>query len=35
MKWAGYIARMGDRRCAQRVFVGSPEENKYLEGLGM
>ena len=25
MRWAGYVARMGDRRDAYRVSVGNPE----------
>lgn len=35
MKWAGFIARMGGRRFALRLLMGSPEENKYLEDLGV
>ena len=26
MRWAGHVARMGERRCIQ-VLVGKPEEN--------
>ena len=25
MRWAGHVARMGERRCAYRVLVGKPE----------
>jgi hypothetical protein len=25
MRWAGHVARMGDRRCANRALVGKPE----------
>jgi hypothetical protein len=25
LRWAGHIARMGERRCAYRVLVGKPE----------
>jgi len=27
MRWAGHVARMGDRRGAKRVFVVRPERN--------
>jgi hypothetical protein len=30
MRWAGYVARMGDRRGAYRVLVGRPEVKKPL-----
>jgi hypothetical protein len=26
MRWAGYVARMGEKRNAYRIFVGKPEE---------
>ena len=25
MRWAGHLARMGERRCVYRVLVGQPE----------
>ena len=28
MRWAGYVARMGDRTYANRVLVGRPEEKR-------
>ena len=30
MRWAGYVARMGEDRGVQRVLVGKPEENRPL-----
>jgi len=30
MRWAGHIARMGDRRCLYRVLVGKPEGKRPL-----
>jgi len=30
MRWAGHVARMGDRRCVYRVLVGKPEGNRPL-----
>jgi hypothetical protein len=30
MRWAGHVARVGDRRDAYRVFVGTPEGTKPL-----
>jgi hypothetical protein len=30
LRWAGYIARMGDRRGAYRVLVGKPERRRPL-----
>jgi hypothetical protein len=30
MKWAWYVARMGDGRVANRVLVGRPEGNRLL-----
>jgi len=30
MKWAGHVARMGDRRCAYRVLLGKPEGKRPL-----
>jgi hypothetical protein len=31
MKWAGYVARMGEKRNAYRVSVGKPEGKRPLE----
>jgi len=30
MRWAGHVARMGERRNAYRVLVGKPEGRDYL-----
>jgi hypothetical protein len=30
MRWAGYVARMGEKMNAYRVLVGSPEGNRLL-----
>jgi hypothetical protein len=30
MRWAGHVARMGERRGVHRVFVGKPEEKRPL-----
>ena len=30
MRWAGHLARMGERRCAYRVLVGKSEEKRPL-----
>jgi hypothetical protein len=30
MRWAGHVARMGEKRNAYRVFVGEPEEKRPL-----
>jgi hypothetical protein len=30
MRWAGYIARMGMKRNAYRIFVGKPERKRPL-----
>jgi hypothetical protein len=27
MRWAGHVARMGEKRNAYRILVGKPEEN--------
>ena len=32
MRWAGHIARMGDRRVGYRVLVEKPEERTSLGG---
>jgi hypothetical protein len=34
MRWARHVARMGDRRSAQRVLVGRPEAKKPLRRPG-
>jgi hypothetical protein len=31
MRWAGHVARMGERRCVYRVLVGMPEGKRPLE----
>jgi hypothetical protein len=28
MRWAGHVARLGDKRNADRILVGKPEEKK-------
>jgi hypothetical protein len=35
MRWAGHVARVGDRRGAYRVFFGKPMRKKHLEDLGV
>jgi hypothetical protein len=30
MRWAGYVARMGEKRNAYRILVGSPEGRRQL-----
>ena len=30
MRWAGYVARMGEERWAYRILVGKPEEKRPL-----
>ena len=30
MRWAGHVARMGDRRCVYRILVGKPEVKRPL-----
>jgi hypothetical protein len=32
MRWAGHVARMGDKRNAYRLLVGKPERRRPLEG---
>jgi len=32
MRWAGYVARMGERRVVYRVLVGKPEGKRLLGG---
>jgi hypothetical protein len=31
LRWAGYLALMGERRSAYRVLMGKPEERRSLE----
>jgi hypothetical protein len=31
MRWAGHVARMGEKRNAYRVLVGNPEGKRPLE----
>jgi hypothetical protein len=33
MRWAGYVARMGEKRNAYRILVGKPEGKRQLEDL--
>jgi hypothetical protein len=35
MRWAGHVARMGDRRGACRVWVGRPAGKNHLQDLGV
>jgi hypothetical protein len=30
MRWAGHVARMGEKRNAYRIFIGKPEGNRQL-----
>jgi len=30
MRWAGHVARMGERRCVYRVLMGKPEGKRPL-----
>jgi len=30
MRWAGHVARMGERRCVYRVLAGKPEVKRQL-----
>ena len=34
MRWVGYVACMGNRRCAYRVWWGALRERDHLEDLG-
>jgi len=34
MRWAGYVARMGEGRNVHRVLVGKPEGKRPLGGPG-
>jgi hypothetical protein len=31
MRWAGYVARMGEKRNAYRILVGNPEGKRHWE----
>ena len=31
MRWAGHVARLGERRGAYRILVGKPEGKNHLE----
>jgi hypothetical protein len=31
MRWAGHVARMGEKRNAYRILVGKPEDKRQLE----
>jgi hypothetical protein len=35
MRWAGYVARVGERRAAYRVLVGKPGGRDHLEDPGI
>ena len=35
MRWAGHVARMGERRGVYRVLVGKPGERDHLEDPGL
>jgi hypothetical protein len=35
MRWAGHVARMGERRNMYRVLVGKPKGKKHLEDQGV
>ena len=35
MRWAGHVARIGERRGVYRVLVGKPEGKNHLENLGV
>ena len=35
MRWAGNVARMGERRGVYRVLVGKPEGKNHLEDTGI
>jgi hypothetical protein len=35
LRWAGHVARMGERRGAYRILVGIPEGWRYLKGSGV
>jgi hypothetical protein len=31
MRWAGHVARMGEKRNAYRIWVGKPEGKRHLD----
>jgi hypothetical protein len=33
MRWAGHVARIGEKRNAYRILVGKPERKRALKGL--
>ena len=35
MRWAGHVARKGDRRVAYRVWWGDPRERDHLKNVGL
>jgi hypothetical protein len=35
LRWAGHVARMGERRGAYRALVGKPEGRNHLEDPGV
>jgi hypothetical protein len=35
MRWAGYVAGMGEMRNAHKVLVGKPERKNHSEDLGL
>jgi hypothetical protein len=35
LRWAGHVARMGERRGAYRALVGKPERRNHLEDPGV
>jgi len=35
MRWAGHVARMGERRRICRVFVGKPDRKNHLKDPGV
>jgi len=35
IRWAGHVARIGERRGAYGVLVGKPDRQKHLEDLGV
>jgi hypothetical protein len=35
LRWAGHVARIGDKRDAYRVFMGKPEGKGHLEISGV
>jgi hypothetical protein len=35
MRWAGYVAYMGDTKIAYKILVGKPERKDHLVDLGV